>query len=330
MMTHLQAVNNPGGNLYQVPNLESFRNNLANHGIDLTREKCNTLQVNVGQLCNQSCRHCHLDAGPFRKEIMNEETVSEVIKLAGSFRFETIDITGGAPEMNPYITTLVSRLAPLTNTLIVRSNLTAIAAEKQNGLLGLLAGNRVTITASLPSLNEAQSEAQRGENTFAPSIRTLRKLNALGYGHPDSGLELNLVSNPTGAFLPSSQEQVEKRFRQMLAHKWDILFNNLYVFANVPLGRFLTWLEDSGNLESYILKLAAHFNPCTLDGLMCRSLVSVSWDGYLFDCDFNQSLQLHMGSRKKHVSELQDLPGPGDTIAVSEHCYTCTAGSGFT
>ena len=329
-MKQLHAVNNLCSNLYQVPNLETFRNNLANHGIDLTRKKCTTLQVNVGQLCNQSCRHCHLDAGPLRKEIMNENTASEVIKLAGRFRFEMIDITGGAPEMNPHITTLVSKLAPLTNTLILRSNLTAIAAEKQNGLLELLAGKRVAIIASLPSLNEAQSESQRGENTFSPSIRALRKLNALGYGLPDSDLELNLVCNPTGAFLPSSQEQVEKRFRQMLARKWGILFNNLYVFANVPLGRFLTWLEDSDNLESYILKLAAHFNACTLDGLMCRSLISVSWDGYLFDCDFNQSLQLYMGNRRKHVSELQGLPGPGDTIAVSEHCYTCTAGSGFT
>lgn len=329
-MKQLHAVNNLGSNLYQVPDLEPFRNNLANHGIDLTRNKCTTLQVNVGQLCNQSCKHCHLDAGPLRKEIMNENTASEIIKLAGRFRFETIDITGGAPEMNPHITTLVSKLAPLTNTLILRSNLTAIAAEKQSGLLELLAGKRVAIIASLPSLNEAQSESQRGENTFAPSIRALRKLNALGYGLPDSGLELNLVSNPTGAFLPTSQEQVEKRFRQMLARKWGIWFNNLYVFANVPLGRFLTWLEGSGNLESYILKLASLFNPCTLEGLMCRSLISVSWDGYLFDCDFNQSLQLYMGNRQKHVAELQGLPGPGDTIAVSEHCYTCTAGSGFT
>ena len=253
-MKQLHAVNNLCSNLYQVPNLETFRNNLANHGIDLTRKKCTTLQVNVGQLCNQSCRHCHLDAGPLRKEIMNENTASKITKLSGRFRFEMIDITGGAPEMNPHITTLVSKLAPLTNTLILRSNLTAIAAEKQNGLLELLAGKRVAIIASLPSLNEAQSESQRGENTFSPSIRALRKLNALGYGLPDSDLELNLVCNPTGAFLPSSQEQVEKRFRQMLARKWGILFNNLYVFANVPLGRFLTWLEDSGNLESYILR----------------------------------------------------------------------------
>ena len=329
-MSHLQAARNPGSNLYQVPTLESFKENLVNQGMDLTRGKCSTLQVNVGLLCNQTCRHCHLEAGPARREIMDDETVAEVIKLAGRFTFQTIDITGGAPEMNPHIATLVSELAPLTKTLMLRSNLTAIAAEKQRGLLRLLADKKVTIIASMPSLNKAQAEAQRGENTFAASIKTLKKLNALGYGHPDSDLHLNLVSNPTGAFLPSSQEQVEKRFRQMLARKWGISFNNLYVFANVPLGRFLDWLERSGNLESYLLKLAAHFNPCILKGLMCRSLISVSWDGYLFDCDFNQSLQLYMGGRKKHISRLLELPGPGDGIAVSEHCYTCTAGSGFT
>ena len=317
-------------NLYQVPSLELFKNNLTKHGIDFTRGECTTLQVNVGLLCNQSCRHCHLDAGPSRKEIMNEKTVADVIKLAGRFRFKTIDITGGAPEMNPHIETLVSELAPLTNTLILRSNLTAIAMEKQKKLLELLTNNRVTIIASLPSLNEAQTEAQRGKNAFTASVATLKMLNALGYGQHDSGLELNLVSNPTGAFLPSTQDQVQKRFRQMLARKWGIMFNNLYTFANVPLGRFLVWLENSGNLEDYILKLSTHFNPCTVDSLMCRSLVSVSWDGYLFDCDFNQSLQLYMHGRKKHISELHDLPGPGDSITVSEHCYTCTAGSGFT
>lgn len=328
---HPHTAKNLPTNLYQMPDLETFRDNLANHGIeDLTRQKCTTLQVNVGRLCNQSCSHCHLDASPSRKEIMDEKTVAAVTKLAGRFRFATVDITGGAPELNPHIKTLVSKLAPLTNTLILRSNLTAIGAENQGELLALLAGSRVAIIASLPSLNEAQAEAQRGENTFAASIRTLRKLNALGYGCPDSGLELNLVSNPAGAFLPSSQAQVEKRFRRMLDDKWGISFNSLYVFANVPLGRFLTWLQSSGNLKNYVLKLAAHFNPCTLENLMCRSLISVSWDGYLFDCDFNQSLQLYMGGKKTHISELQDLPGPGDSIAVSEHCYTCTAGSGFT
>jgi radical SAM/Cys-rich protein len=261
---------------------------------------------------------------------MNEKTVDDIINLAGKFSFSTIDITGGAPEMNPHIRKLVIKLAPLTDKLIIRSNLTAIAAEDKMALLQLLANNKVTIVASFPSLNEAQSEAQRGKNSFATSINTLKRLNELGYGQPDSGLELNLVSNPTGAFLPSSQEQVEKRFRAMLDHKWGLLFNNLYTFANVPLGRFLSWLERTGNLENYVMKLAANFNPCTLEGLMCRTLISVSWDGYLFDCDFNQSMDLYMGGRKQHISELQVLPGPNDNIAVSEHCYTCTAGSGFT
>jgi radical SAM/Cys-rich protein len=329
-MPHLQTINYPGIDLYEVPALETFKNNLANQGLTLTKGECTTLQINVGLLCNQRCKHCHLDAGPSRKEIMNEETVTEIIKLGEKFRFETIDITGGAPEMNPHIRTLINKLTPLTNTLILRSNLTAITAKKQKGLLELLSDNRTTIVASLPSLNKSQSEAQRGENSFGASIKTLRELNALGYGRPDSKLQLNLVNNPTGAFLPSSQDQVEKRFRQMLADKWGVYFNNLYVFANVPLGRFLSWLKSSGNLENYILKLASHFNPCTLNGLMCRSLLSVSWDGYLFDCDFNQSLQLYMGGRKKHISELDKLPGPGDSIALYEHCYTCTAGSGFT
>jgi radical SAM/Cys-rich protein len=261
---------------------------------------------------------------------MSEQTVAEVIKLATRFRFEIIDITGGAPEMNPHIEKLVSSLSSLTHNLILRSNLTAIAAERQNRLLEILTEKKVAIIASLPALNEVQSDAQRGKNSFATSINALRKLNSLGYGLPGSNLELNLVSNPVGAFLPPKQEQVENRFRQMLARKWDISFNSLYTFANVPLGRFLLWLETSGNLETYILKLASNFNPCTLEGLMCRSLISVSWDGYLFDCDFNQSLELYMGGKKKHISELHDLPGPGETIAVSEHCYTCTAGSGFT
>ena len=329
-MTQLQPANNRKQNLYQVDSLGSFKNNLAQHGLQLARGKCTTLQVNVGLLCNQSCLHCHLDAGPSRKEIMSEQTVAEVMKLATRFRFEIIDITGGAPEMNPHIEKLVSSLSSLTHNLILRSNLTAIAAERQNRLLEILTEKKVTIIASLPSLNEVQSDAQRGKNSFATSINALRKLNSLGYGLPGANLELNLVSNPVGAFLPPKQEQVENRFRQMLARKWDISFNSLYTFANVPLGRFLLWLETSGNLETYILKLASNFNPCTLEGLMCRSLISVSWDGYLFDCDFNQSLELYMGGKKKHISELHDLPGPGETIAVSEHCYTCTAGSGFT
>ena len=330
IMSNLQTAENLSNNFFKLPTLETFRKNLENNGSELTRTHCTTLQVNVGLLCNQTCRHCHLDAGPSRKEIMNKKTVGDVLELAERFEFETIDITGGAPEMNPHIHTLINKLSPLCKTLILRSNLTAIAEKKQAPLLQLLSDKKVTIVASLPSLNEAQSETQRGSNSFATSIATLKKLNALGYGQLGTSLNLNLVSNPTGAFLPSPQEQMEKRFHQMLARKWGISFNNLYTFANVPLGRFLIWLENTGNLESYVLRLASNFNPCTLDGLMCRSLISVSWDGYLFDCDFNQALSLYMGGEKTHISDLHILPGPQDRIAVSEHCYTCTAGSGFT
>jgi len=329
-MTHLQPTVDRENNLYQMEDLDLFEKNLSQKGLHLTRRKCTTLQVNVGLLCNQSCKHCHLDAGPSRREIMNEKTVEDVIDLATRLQFEAIDITGGAPEMNPHIETLISRLAPLTKTMLIRSNLTAIAARKQKKLLELLSEKEVSIIASLPSLNEGQSDAQRGQNSFAISIQTLRKLNEFGYGVPGSNLKLNLVSNPTGAFMPAPQEQVEKRFRKLLSQKWGISFNNLYTFANVPLGRFLSWLRNSGNLENYIRKLASSFNPCTLDGLMCRSHISVSWDGYLFDCDFNQSLRLYMGGREKHISVLSDLPAAGEAIAVSEHCYTCTAGSGFT
>ena len=329
-MPSIPTAENLSSNLFQIPALETFSKNLANNGLDFTRTKCSTLQINVGLLCNQSCKHCHLEAGPSRKEIMSRKTVEDVIDLAGRFNFNTIDITGGAPEMNPHIQTLVNKLAPLTKNLILRSNLTAIAEKDQEQLLQLLSDKKVTIIASFPSLNEAQSETQRGKNSFATSITTIKNLNAIGYGLPGTGLNLNLVCNPTGAFLPSSQEQLEKRFRQMLTQKWGLSFNKLYAFANVPLGRFRSWLERSGNMESYVLKLASNFNSCTLEGLMCRSLISVSWEGYLYDCDFNQALNLYMGGRKTHISELHALPGPHETIAVSEHCYTCTAGSGFT
>lgn len=329
-MSSYQAAENVSGNIYQVPALETFRHNLERRGQVLERDRCTTLQINVGLLCNQTCKHCHLDAGPDRCEIMTKKTVMEVVDLAAGFHFGTIDITGGAPEMNPHIQTLICKLAPLTGKLILRSNLTAIAENRQEELLQLCRAKQVAIVASFPSLNEAQAESQRGKGTFAKSLATFSRLNTLGYGKKGAGLELNLVSNPTGAFLPSSQAQIEKRFRQVLEQKWGLFFNNLFTFANIPLGRFHNWLERTGNLDGYLLKLADGFNPCAIEGLMCRSLISVSWDGYLYDCDFNQALDLHMGGRKTHITELEKIPGPGDPIAVSEHCYTCTAGSGFT
>lgn len=313
----------------KVP-VEPFRQTLAKHGLSLTREKTITLQVNLGLLCNQACRHCHLEAGPNREEVMSKETMDQVVAMAQRFPFEVIDITGGAPEMNPNLAEMIERLAPLTSRLMLRSNLTALVHEERDQVIDLCKQYRVVIVASFPSLNEAQAESQRGKGVFQESIGVLRKLNSTGYGKPGSGLELNLVSNPTGAFLPSSQEQMEKRFCQVLANKWGIGFNNLFTFANVPLGRFRTWLERSGNLDKYLQKLATSFNPCAIEGLMCRSLISVSWDGYLFDCDFNQAADLYLGGRKTHISALEELPEPGEPIAISYHCYTCMAGSGFT
>jgi radical SAM/Cys-rich protein len=196
--------------------------------------------------------------------------------------------------------------------------------------MDLLATEQVVIVASFPSLNESQTDAQRGGGIFEISIDALKKLNALGYGMAGSGLELNLVSNPAGAFLPPAQEQIEARFKDQLARKWGVQFNQLFSFANMPLGRFREWLIASGNFDTYMNKLKSAFNPCAAAGLMCRNIVSVSWDGYLFDCDFNLACGLHLGGRKVHVSEMEGVPEPGSTIAVADHCYTCTAGSGFT
>ena len=310
--------------------VEPFGQTLAKHGLSLTRENTTTLQINVGLLCNQACRHCHLEAGPHSEEVMSAETVDQVVALAQRFPFEIIDITGGAPEMNPNLVDMIERLSGITPRLMLRSNLTALANGERDYLIDACKQHRVVIVASFPSLNEAQAESQRGKGVFQESLEVLRKLNSLGYGKPGSGLELNLVSNPTGAFLPSSQEQLEKRFRHVLKNKWGIVFNNLFCFANVPLGRFRRWLEQSGNLERYLQKLATSFNPCAIEGLMCRSLISVSWDGDVFDCDFNQAAGLYMGGKKTHISDLNELPEPGEPIAVSHHCYTCTSGAGFT
>ncbi len=315
---------NPGAGM------ASFHDTLMAHGLELTRAAVETLQINVGLRCNQLCRHCHLDAGPHRQEQMSPDVADQVIRLAERHSFATIDITGGAPELVPILGTLIARLAPLTPRLMLRCNLTALTDGHRDALLHDLKKYRVVVVASFPSTSDVQLEAQRGSGVFQRSLTALQQLNTLGYGHPESGLELNLVANPTGAFLASPQAQTEKRFRVSLERRWGIVFNHLYTFSNVPMGRFQQWLERSGNLESYMGKLTANFNPCTLEGLMCRTLLSVSWDGYLFDCDFNLARKLFLGGRRQHISELVDLPAPGSAIAVSDHCFACTAGSGFT
>jgi len=303
---------------------------LSCHGLNLNRDKTNTLQINVGFLCNQTCRHCHLNAGPNRMENMESGIIEEVISYAKRSRFETIDVTGGAPELNPNIGRLITEMSPLARRIMLRSNLSALNDGTRDDLMKLLQSHGVVIVASFPSLNELQVNSQRGDGMFKVCIDALKKLNVLGYGREGSGLELNLVSNPTGAFLPPSQSETEKRFRQVLDNKWGVVFNNLFNFANVPLGRFRQWLIKSGNFDKYIQKLTSSFNLCAVEGLMCRTLVSVSWDGYLYDCDFNLAKGLFMGGLKIHVSEMAGPPEKDSHIATADHCYTCTAGAGFT
>ncbi len=313
-----------------APTIAPFHQTLNRHVLKLERGQTTTLQINTGFLCNQECRHCHLTAGPGRKENMNSKTADLIVDYAKRSCFEIIDITGGAPELNKNLVSLIERLSPLASRIMVRSNLSALNDGRRDHLFELFKEHRVVIVASFPSLNESQTESQRGQGIFRMSIDALKKLNSLGYGQKGTDLELNLVSNPSGAFLPSSQTETQKRFRQVMMKKWGIVFNNLFTFANVPLGRFRQWLLQSGNLENYIEKLASSFNPCAVEGVMCRTMISISWDGYLYDCDFNLAKGLYMGGRKTHITEMDGLPETGSPIAVADHCYTCTAGTGFT
>ncbi len=307
----------------------SFAQALLDAGVVLERDITRTLQVNLGLKCNQMCVHCHLDAGPARNEWMTRQTMDQVVGFAEKGGFNTVDITGGAPELHDRLIDFVKDISGIKAGIILRSNL-SVLNTKEDAYLEKLKDNQVGIVASFPSLNEVQADAMRGRGVFATSIDCLRKLNKKGYGAANSGLTLDLVVNPSGAFLPPSQEGLEKRFKKMLAKKWGISFDRVFSFANVPLGRFYTWLKKTGNYDAYVKKLASAFNPATIQGLMCRSLVSVAWDGYLYDCDFNQAAGIPLGREKKHITEVSRVPDPGTPIAVGGHCFTCTAGSGFT
>jgi len=309
--------------------LATFAQTLSAHGLELVRGKTHTLQVNVGLLCNLRCRHCHLEAGPHRDEIMSPATMEAVLASTARVAFDTIDVTGGAPELIPHIGHFLTRLAQRTQKLIVRTNLVALHLPAAAGLIDLFQQLRITLVASLPATNASQADSQRGQGVWQQSLEALRALNRLGYGQPGSGLILDLVANPAGAFLPADQAQTEKRYRRDL-EKNGIVFSQLFTFANVPLGRFQQWLVQSGNEQSYLRMLVDRFNPGAVCGLMCRSLISVAWDGTLYDCDFNQAVGLHHGRTRMHVSALEDYPLAGTPIPTGEHCYACTAGAGFT
>lgn len=287
------------------------------------------LQINVGKLCNQTCRHCHVDAGPDRIESMSRETAELCIQALAETDIPSVDITGGAPELNPNFRWLVEQARGLNRHVMDRCNLSVLLLPSQADLAQFLAAHRVEIVASLPYYREPQTDAQRGEGVFDKSIQGLRRLNQLGYGKPDSGLVLNLVHNPVGAFLPPKQDAIESQFRKELRVKYGIEFNRLYSITNMPISRFLEFLVDSGNYEAYMQRLANAFNPAAAAGVMCRYTLSVGWDGTLYDCDFNQMLDLPVASgATPHIRNFNFAQLQQRTIVTGNHCYGCTAGSG--
>lgn len=286
-------------------------------------------QINVGKLCNQTCRHCHVDAGPDRTESMSRETAELCIAVLAKTDIPTVDITGGAPELNPNFRWLVEQARALGRHVMDRCNLSILLVPSQADLADFLAAHRVEVVASLPYFRASQTDAQRGEGIFEKSIEALRLLNQLGYGRPDSGLLLNLVYNPTGAFLPPKQEAIEAQFRKELRTRHGVEFNHLYTITNMPVSRFLEFLVESGNYEGYMERLANAFNPSAAAGVMCRYTLSVSWDGGLYDCDFNQMLELPLAhGAPAHIRDFNPALLHQRRIVTRNHCYGCTAGSG--
>jgi radical SAM/Cys-rich protein len=286
-------------------------------------------QINVGKLCNQVCAHCHVDAGPDRKEIMSRETAELCIRALAQTDIPVVDITGGAPELNPNFRWLVEQARALGRHVMDRCNLTVLLLPSQADLAEFLARHQVEVIASLPYFRAAQTDAQRGRGVFDKSIEALRRLNALGYGREGSGLLLNLVYNPVGAFLPPKQEAVEKQFQRELERQFGVVFNRLYAITNMPISRFLEFLRASGNYEGYMQRLVNAFNPAAAAGVMCRYTLSVGWDGTLYDCDFNQMLELPIGNgAPQHIRDFDAAKLHTRRIVTANHCYGCTAGAG--
>lgn len=295
----------------------------------LRATRMRVFQINVGKLCNQTCKHCHVDAGPDRTESMSRDTAEQCIQALARTDIPTVDITGGAPELNPNFRWLVEQARGLDRHVMDRCNLSVLLIPSQADLAEFLAAHRVEIIASLPSYCASQTDAQRGDGIFEKSIEALRRLNQLGYGRPDSGLALNLVYNPVGAFLPPKQEAIEAQFRKELRARHGVEFNHLYTITNMPISRFLEFLVESGNYEQYMERLADAFNPTAAAGVMCRYTISVSWDGTLYDCDFNQMLDLPVDhGAPAHIRDFDPVQLNHRQITTRNHCYGCTAGTG--
>jgi radical SAM/Cys-rich protein len=310
--------------------LERFDERIAATGLHpLTATGITVFQINVGKLCNQTCRHCHVDAGPDRPEVMTPETASQCMAALSRTDIPTVDVTGGAPELNPCFRYIVEESKRLGRHVIDRCNLSVLLIPSQADLVGFLARHEVEIIASLPSFSPSQTDAQRGEGVFLRSMEAMRLLNAAGYGREGSGLVLNLVTNPVGAFLPASQKSLEAHFKDRLARENDVVFNRLYTITNMPISRFLEFLIESGNYDAYMHRLAAAFNPAAADGVMCRYTLSVGWDGTLYDCDFNQMLELPLDhGAPNHIRDFDPAQLQRRRIVTGNHCYGCTAGAG--
>jgi radical SAM/Cys-rich protein len=288
-------------------------------------------QVNIGKMCNQVCKHCHVDAGPDRKEIMTRNTMLQCLKvLSDNPSFKTVDLTGGAPELNPDFRWFVEELRKMGKKIIVRCNLTIILANKRfHDLPEFFRDHAVEVVSSLPHFTRDRTDRQRGDGVFEDSIKALQLLNGVGYGKEGSGLVLNLVYNPAGAFLPTGQIALEKEYKEELARRYQVVFNNLFTITNMPISRYLDYLLNSGNYERYMEKLIAAFNPVAALNVMCRNTISVGWNGFLYDCDFNQMLDLKVNcSDTNHLSTFNIDQLQKREIVVNQHCFGCTAGAG--
>jgi len=297
----------------------------------LTALGIHILQLNLGYQCNMTCKHCHIEAGPHRTELMSMDVINKALSIVEDYNVGTLDLTGGAPELNPHIRYLISEAGKINRHIIVRTNLTIFFEEGMEDLPEFYSGHEVEIVASLPHYTKDTVDKIRGISAFEKSIKALKQLNSLGYGiHPDKKL-LNLVYNPMGAFLPSSQKELEEQYKKELQSAFGIQFNRLYTFANMPIGRFKDFLIRSNNLNKYTDKIKSAFNPDTLEDIMCRRLISIGWDGTLYDCDFNQILGLTVDINcPDHIRDFNYGLLAERRIMTDNHCFACTAGQGST
>ncbi len=310
--------------------LPEFSQKLKEGGLfPLKTTELEIFQINLGKMCNQTCKHCHVDAGPTRKEIMTKETLTLALRALEKTSARTVDLTGGAPEMNPNFRWFVEEVSKLGREIIVRCNLTIILANKfYRDLPEFFATHKVHVVSSLPFFEKGRTDKQRGDGVFEKSIEALQMLNKVGYGMADSPLKLDLVYNPNGAFLPGSQVELELQFKKELKEHFGISFHSLFAITNMPIARFLTYLFESGNYSDYMEKLVSAYNPAAAQNVMCRNTLSVGWDGLLYDCDFNQMLELPVRSSVTHLKDFNPGSLAGRDIVVGRHCYGCTAGSG--